>query len=93
MQLLILERKSIELMALSKPTAFISKGAWDDDHILARHQRLVADTLGDADTGSHRGRLRFSQARHAFGRRHPPMVRGARQGRELAGQYRGLLDE
>ncbi len=36
---------------MSKPTAFISKGAWNDDHILARHQRLVADTLGDADTG------------------------------------------
>jgi SRSO17 transposase len=57
-QLLDLERKSIEPMALALEGGdvqamqqFISKGAWDDDRILMQHQRLVADTLGDAETG------------------------------------------
>jgi SRSO17 transposase len=57
-QLLDLERKSIEPMALALDDGdvqamqqFISKGAWDDDRILQQHQRLVADTLGDAETG------------------------------------------
>src|SRR5215210_2011684 len=57
-QLLELERKSIEPMALALDGGdvqamqqFISQGAWDDDAVLERHQALVADTLGDADTG------------------------------------------
>src|SRR5918997_4435423 len=57
-QLLDLERKSIEPMALALEDGdvqamqqFISQGAWDDDRILEQHQRLVADTLGDAETG------------------------------------------
>ena len=57
-QLLDLERKSIEPMALALDGGdvqamqqFISKGAWDDDRVLAHQQRLVADTLGDAETG------------------------------------------
>lgn len=57
-QLLDLERKSIEPMALALQGGdvqamqqFISAGAWDDDPILAHHQRLVAETLGDPETG------------------------------------------
>ena len=57
-QLLHLERKSIEPMALALEAGdvqamqqFISGGAWDDDLILAHHQQLVAETLGDAATG------------------------------------------
>ena len=30
---------------------FIGVGAWDDAAVLATHQQLVAETLGDADTG------------------------------------------
>ena len=57
-QLLPLERKSIEPMAdalvggnVQAMQQFISLGAWDDDAVLARHQALVAETLGDAATG------------------------------------------
>jgi SRSO17 transposase len=57
-QLLDLERKSIEPMALAHPAGnvqamqqFISLGAWDDAAVLKAHQQLVADTLGDADSG------------------------------------------
>ena len=57
-QVLELERKSIEPMALALEGGdvqamqqFISKGAWDDARILEQHQRLVAETLGDAETG------------------------------------------
>jgi SRSO17 transposase len=51
-----LPRKSIEPMALALPEGnvramqqFIGEGAWDDPAILAAHQRLVAETLGDSD--------------------------------------------
>lgn len=57
-QLLDLERKSIEPMALALADGdvqamqqFISVGAWDDEPLLARHQALVADSLGDPATG------------------------------------------
>jgi SRSO17 transposase len=57
-QLLDLERKSIEPLALAHPDGnvqamqqFISLGAWDDASVLKSHQHLVADTLGDPDTG------------------------------------------
>ncbi len=57
-QLLDLERKSIEPLALALPDGnvqalqqFISLGAWDDEAILEHHQRLVAQTLGDDQTG------------------------------------------
>jgi SRSO17 transposase len=57
-QLLDLERKSIEPMALALPGGnvqalqqFIGVGAWDDEAVLQRHQALVAETLGDPDTG------------------------------------------
>jgi len=57
-QLLDLERKSIEPMALALEGGnvqamqqFISDGAWDDDRILQAHQHLVAETLGDPETG------------------------------------------
>src|SRR5215216_5431018 len=57
-QLADLERKSIEPMALAHPDGnvqamqqFISLGAWDDSAVLERHQQLVADTLGERDTG------------------------------------------
>lgn len=57
-QLLELERKSIEPMALALADGnvqalqqFISLGAWDDAAVLKSHQQLVADTLGDVDTG------------------------------------------
>ena len=57
-QLLELERKSIEPMALALEGGdvqalqqFISQGAWDAEAVLARHQEVVAQTLGDADTG------------------------------------------
>src|SRR6266540_1444980 len=57
-QLLDLDRKSIEPMALALADGdvqamqqFISLGAWDDDRILQQHQQLVAETLGDAPTG------------------------------------------
>jgi SRSO17 transposase len=57
-QLLDLERKSIEPMALAHPDGnvqalqqFISLGAWDDQKVLKSHQQLVADTLGDQDSG------------------------------------------
>jgi SRSO17 transposase len=51
-----LPRKSIEPMALALPEGnvramqqFIGEGAWDDAAILAAHQRLVAETLGEPD--------------------------------------------
>lgn len=54
--LLDLPRKSIEPMALALPDGniramqqFIGEGAWDDAAILAAHQRLVAQTLGEPD--------------------------------------------
>jgi SRSO17 transposase len=57
-QLLPLERKSIEPMAdalaggnVQAMQQFISVGAWDDAAVLRRHQQLVAETLGDAETG------------------------------------------
>src|ERR1019366_8110099 len=57
-QLLDLERKSIEPMALALTGGnvqamqqFISEGRWDDEAVLRQHQQLVADTLGDAATG------------------------------------------
>ena len=57
-QLLELERKAIEPMALALEHGdvqamqpFISQGAWDDAVILAHHQQLVAETLGDSATG------------------------------------------
>src|SRR5262245_23103405 len=55
-------RKNVEAMALrllgAGPDAarhvralqqFIGEGAWDDEAILVEHQRLVAETLGEAD--------------------------------------------
>jgi SRSO17 transposase len=57
-QLLHLERKSIEPMALALPGGdvqamqqFISQGAWDADRLLQHHQLLVAQTLGDEASG------------------------------------------
>jgi SRSO17 transposase len=57
-QLLNLERKSIEPMALALADGdvqamqqFISLGAWDDAAVLKTHRQLVADSLGDLDTG------------------------------------------
>lgn len=57
-QLADLERKSIEPMALAHPDGnvqamqqFISLGGWDDGAVLKTHQQLVADTLGDPETG------------------------------------------
>jgi SRSO17 transposase len=51
-----LPRKSVEPMALALPEGnvramqqFLGKGAWDDRAILAAHQRLVAETLGEPD--------------------------------------------
>ena len=57
-QLLPLERKSIEPMAdalaggnVQAMQQFIGVGAWDDAAVLQRHQQLVAETLGDPETG------------------------------------------
>ncbi len=57
-QLLDLERKSIEPMALALAEGnvqamqqFISLGAWDDTAVLEAHQQLVADSLGDRESG------------------------------------------
>jgi len=57
-QRLDLERKSIEPIAraleggnIQALQQFIGIGAWDDDAILAHQQSLVAETLGDAETG------------------------------------------
>src|SRR4051794_6475553 len=57
-QLLDLERKSIEPMALALAAGdvqamqqFISVGAWDAAALLERHQALVAASLGDPATG------------------------------------------
>jgi SRSO17 transposase len=60
-QLLELERKSIEPMALALDGGdgdavqgmqqFIGVGAWDADAVLHAHQRCVAETLGDPATG------------------------------------------
>lgn len=55
-QLLELERKSIEPMAVAVAGGniqamqqFISQGAWSDDEVLATHRRAVAETLGQPD--------------------------------------------
>lgn len=58
-QLSDLERKSIEpmVLALKGPDGaavravqqFVSEGAWGDEPILARHQRLVAQSLGEEE--------------------------------------------
>lgn len=57
-QMLHIERKSIEPMALALEGGdvqamqqFIGNGAWDDELILKTHQQLVAETLGDSRTG------------------------------------------
>jgi SRSO17 transposase len=57
-QLADLDRKSIEPMALAHPDGnvqamqqFISLGTWDDAAVLHAHQQLVADTLGERETG------------------------------------------
>jgi SRSO17 transposase len=57
-QMVDLERKSVEPMALALEGGnvqalqqFISAGAWDDAAILEAHQRLVAETQGDPETG------------------------------------------
>ena len=57
-QLLALERKAIQPMAhrlaggnVQAMQQFISAAPWDDAPILARHQELVAQTLGDQETG------------------------------------------
>ena len=57
-QLLDLERKSIEPMALALKGGdvqamqqFISASNWDDEAVLCQHQRLVAQTLGHAASG------------------------------------------
>jgi SRSO17 transposase len=57
-QLAPIARKSVEPMALAVEGGnvqamqqFISIGAWDDDAVLAHHQRLVAETLGDGEHG------------------------------------------
>jgi hypothetical protein len=57
-QLLPLERKSIEPMAdalgggdVQAMQQFIGLGAWDDDAVLAKHQQLVAEALGDPEAG------------------------------------------
>lgn len=58
-QLSDLERKSIEpmVLALKGPDGaavravqqFVSEGAWEDEPILGRHQRLVTQSLGEGD--------------------------------------------
>jgi SRSO17 transposase len=58
-QLSTLERKSVEpmVLALKGPEVaavragqqFLGEGAWEDESILARHQRLVAESLGEPD--------------------------------------------
>lgn len=57
-QLADLDRKSIEPMALAHEDGnvqalqqFIGLGAWDDAAILATHRTLVAQTLGDLQSG------------------------------------------
>jgi SRSO17 transposase len=57
-QMLDIERKSIEPMALALEGGnvqamqqFIAVGVWDDELILKRHQELAAETLGEEDTG------------------------------------------
>src|SRR5262245_12139981 len=57
-QLADLERKSIEPMALAHPFGnvqamqqFISLGAWDDTTVLETHHQLVADSLGERESG------------------------------------------
>ena len=57
-QLADLDRKSIEPIALAHPDGnvqalqqFISLGKWDDQAVLKTHQQLVADTLGDQESG------------------------------------------
>jgi len=57
-QLQPLERKSIEPMAaaleggnVQAMQQFISVGEWDDAALLEHHQRLVAESLGDRETG------------------------------------------
>jgi SRSO17 transposase len=58
-QLSDLERKTVEPMVLAvhgpDPAAvragqqFLGQGAWDDTAIVVRHQRLVAESLGEPD--------------------------------------------
>jgi len=57
-QLLDLERKTIEPLALALAGGdvqalqqFISQSPWDAEAVLLRHQEIVAQTLGDAETG------------------------------------------
>jgi SRSO17 transposase len=57
-QLTDLDRKSIEPMALAHEDGnvqalqqFISLGAWEDAALLKTHRTLVADTLGDLESG------------------------------------------
>lgn len=56
--MLAIERKSIEPIALDLEGGdvqamqqFISDGAWNDEMVLKTHQGLVAERLGDSETG------------------------------------------
>ena len=56
--LLDLERKTIEPLALALPGGdvqalqqFSGQSTWDAEAVLVRHQEVVAQTLGDAETG------------------------------------------
>jgi hypothetical protein len=85
-------RKNVEAMALrllgAGPDAarrvralqqFIGEGAWDDDALLAEHQRLVAASLGEPDGGAHPGWQRRPQAGRPRGRGSAAMVWRHRQ--------------
>ena len=102
-QLLPLERKTIEPMAdaldggnVQALQQFIGVGGWDDAAVLVKHQRLVAETLGEGDTGvliidgcdfPKQGRESVGVARHRPGGTRRP----AGEGGELPGQRRRLL--
>ena len=88
--MLPIERKSIEPMALALDGGdvqamqqFIGQGQWQDEALLQQHWRLVDETLGRSGWRVHRRWLGRSQARRAFGRGGPPVVRPRGQSRQL----------
>src|SRR6266536_212619 len=92
------ERKSVEPMAARTAPArtaaqhqsllhFVANATWSDEDVLAKVREMVA--AGDRKERTGRGvdhrRHLVPQARQAFGRRAPPILRSARQAGQLPG--------
>ena len=92
------ERKSVEPMAARTAPArtaaqhqsllhFVGIAAWSDEDVLAKVREMVLPAIEKerTDRGVDHRRHLVPQARQAFGRRAPPILRSARQAGQLPG--------